>query len=57
MMWGPAIAKAAADLAVKGTTKVVDVSDLGLDRFDAHGRSRRSSAMALPFPVDLADDA
>jgi sarcosine oxidase subunit beta len=57
MMWGPAIAKAAADLAAKGTTKVVDVSDLGLDRFGAHGRSRRSSAMALPFPVDLADDA
>src|SRR5256885_6894687 len=28
MMWGPAIAKIAADLAIKGETKLIDVSDL-----------------------------
>jgi len=51
MMWGPGIAKAAADLAVTGTTDVVDVTDLGLDRFDEHGRSRLSpDPIALPFP-------
>lgn len=53
MMWGPAVAKVAADLAVKGRTKVVDVTDLGLDRFDAAGRSRFHDPIALPFPVDL----
>jgi sarcosine oxidase subunit beta len=51
MMWGPGVAKAAADLAITGTTDVVDVSDLGLDRFDAHGRSRLApDPIALPFP-------
>ena len=51
MMWGPGIARAAADLAVTGTTEVVDVSDLGLDRFDEHGRSRLDpDPIALPFP-------
>jgi sarcosine oxidase, subunit beta len=51
MMWGPGIAKAAADLVLEGTTDVVDVSDLGLDRFDEHGRSRLASdPIALPFP-------
>ena len=34
MMWGPAVARAAADVALTGTSDVVDVSDLGLDRFD-----------------------
>jgi len=56
MMWGPAVAKAAADLATKGKTKVVDVGDLGLDRFDSRGRSRVYDPMALPFPADLAGD-
>jgi sarcosine oxidase, subunit beta len=56
MMWGPAVAKASADLAVKGRTNVVDVSGLGLDRFDEHGRSRSYDPIALPFPVDLTDD-
>ncbi len=56
MMWGPAVAKAAADLATKGRTKVVDVGDLGLDRFDARGRSRVYDPMALPFPVDLSEE-
>jgi sarcosine oxidase, subunit beta len=51
MMWGPGVARAAADLAVSGTTDVVDVSDLGLDRFDEHGRSRLApDPIALPFP-------
>jgi sarcosine oxidase subunit beta len=52
MMWGPGVAKVAADLAVAGTTDVVDVTDLGLDRFDEHGRSRlEPDPIALPFPV------
>jgi sarcosine oxidase subunit beta len=51
MMWGPGVARAAADLVVAGTTDVVDVSDLGLDRFDADGRSRLApDPIALPFP-------
>ncbi|HET7432597.1 MAG TPA: FAD-binding oxidoreductase [Nocardioides sp.] len=51
MMWGPGVAKAAADLAVSGTTDVVDVTDLGLDRFDEQGRSRLDpDPIALPFP-------
>jgi sarcosine oxidase subunit beta len=55
MMWGPAVAKAAADLAVRGTTDVVDVADLGLDRFDASGHSRFHDPIALPFPVAFDD--
>jgi sarcosine oxidase subunit beta len=51
MMWGPGVAKAAADLVVHGTTEVVDVADLGLDRFDEQGRSRLApDPIALPFP-------
>jgi sarcosine oxidase subunit beta len=51
MMWGPAVARAAADLLVHGRTDVLDVADLGLDRFDAEGRSRlRADPIALPFP-------
>jgi sarcosine oxidase, subunit beta len=57
MMWGPAVARVAADLAVRGKTDVVDVTDLGLDRFDAHGGSRLATdPIALPFPVS-ADEA
>ena len=52
MMWGPGVARAAADLALEGTTDVLDVSDLGLDRFDEHGRSRLTpDPIALPFPT------
>jgi sarcosine oxidase subunit beta len=52
MMWGPAVARIAADLALRGATDVVDVSDLGLDRFDAEGRSRLTAdPIALPFPT------
>ncbi|MFL5749114.1 MAG: FAD-dependent oxidoreductase, partial [Chloroflexota bacterium] len=58
MMWGPGVARVAADLALTGRTDVVDVSDLGLDRFDEHGRSRLATdPIALPFPVDAADSA
>jgi sarcosine oxidase subunit beta len=57
MMWGPGVAKAAADLATTGRTDVVDVTDLGLDRFDEQGRSRLAAdPIALPFP-ELADQA
>ena len=57
MMWGPGIARAAADLVLEGATEVLDVTDLGLDRFDAHGRSRLApDPVALPFP-DHADPA
>jgi sarcosine oxidase subunit beta len=51
MMWGPAVSRAAADLAVAGQTGVVDVDDLGMDRFDEHGHSRLApDPIALPFP-------
>jgi sarcosine oxidase, subunit beta len=51
MMWGPGVAKAVADLVVSGSTDVVDVTDLGLDRFDEQGRSRLApDPIALPFP-------
>jgi sarcosine oxidase subunit beta len=54
MMWGPAVARAAADLLVHGRTDVLDVADLGLDRFDAEGRSRlRADPIALPFPQQV----
>jgi sarcosine oxidase, subunit beta len=52
MMWGPGVARVAADLVVDGATTLTDVSDLGLDRFDDQGRSRLASdPIALPFPV------
>ncbi len=52
MMWGPGVAKAAADLTASGGTDVLDVTDLGLDRFDEHGRSRlEPDPIALPFPT------
>jgi sarcosine oxidase subunit beta len=52
MMWGPAIARIAADLSLAGRTGVADVGELGLDRFDEHGRSRiATDPVALPFPT------
>ena len=55
MMWGPAVAKIAADLALEGRTAVADVHDLGLDRFDEQGRSRLATdPIALPFPAEVA---
>jgi sarcosine oxidase subunit beta len=51
MMWGPAVARAAADVALTGRSDVVDVTDLGLDRFDEAGNSRLGTdPIALPFP-------
>jgi sarcosine oxidase, subunit beta len=51
MMWGPGVARAAADLALTGTTDLVDATELGLDRFDERGRSRLApDPIALPFP-------
>ena len=52
MMWGPAVAKIAADLALEGRTALTDLTDLGLDRFDSEGRSRIApDPIALPFPT------
>ncbi|HZC32112.1 MAG TPA: FAD-binding oxidoreductase [Candidatus Bathyarchaeia archaeon] len=52
MMWGPAVARAAVDVALDGSTQLVDTTDLGLDRFDADGRSRLATdPIALPFPA------
>jgi sarcosine oxidase subunit beta len=51
MMWGPAVARVAADLALEGSSGVLDVSELGLGRFDSEGRSRLDpDPIALPFP-------
>ena len=55
MMWGPALARVAADLALDGSTGVLDVSELGLGRFDAEGRSRLDpDPIALPVPEALS---
>jgi glycine/D-amino acid oxidase-like deaminating enzyme len=56
MMWGPGVARVAADLAVRGTTELIEVADYGLDRFDAEGRSRLAAdPIALPFPGSVTD--
>jgi sarcosine oxidase, subunit beta len=55
MMWGPGVARAAADVALTGKTDVLDVSPLGLDRFDEAGRSRLATdPIALPFPERIS---
>lgn len=52
MMWGPGISRAATDLLLRGRTDVLDVTDLGLDRFDAAGRSRLATdPVTLPYPT------
>jgi hypothetical protein len=52
MMWGPGVARVAVDLAVHGETSLIDVTDLGLERFDEHGRSRLTpDSVALPYPA------
>jgi sarcosine oxidase subunit beta len=57
MMWGPGVARAAADLALHGSSSVVDTAALGLDRFDESGRSRLATdPVALPFPELAAND-
>lgn len=56
MMWGPGVARVAADLVVEGRSGLIDVGELGLDRFDADGRSRLAAdPIALPFPVAPGD--
>jgi sarcosine oxidase subunit beta len=51
MMWGPGVARAAADLVQSGFSTVVDTASLGLDRFDEQGRSKiPTDPIALPFP-------
>lgn len=51
MMWGPAVAQVAADLTMTGECGWLDVTDLGLDRFDADGHSRlEPEPISLPFP-------
>jgi sarcosine oxidase, subunit beta len=55
MMWGPAVARAAADVALTGSSDVVDTSALGLDRFDDAGHSRLATdPIALPFPERIS---
>ena len=50
-MWGPAVSRPLPTSSSTGVTDVVDVSDLGLDRFDEHGRSQLApDPIALPFP-------
>jgi sarcosine oxidase subunit beta len=56
MMWGPGVARVAADLALRGRTDLTDVTDLGLDRFDAEGRSRvATDPVSLPYPTATGD--
>jgi sarcosine oxidase, subunit beta len=58
MMWGPAVARVAADLALTGTSEVVDPATVGLDRFDDAGRSRLATdPIALPFPEAAPEQA
>lgn len=53
MMWGPALSKVAADLALEGRTDVIEgANDLTMDRFDDEGRSPFYDPIALPFPVE-----
>jgi sarcosine oxidase subunit beta len=55
MMWGPAVAQVAADLTTTGACDWLDLTDLGLDRFDAEGNSRLApEPISLPFPEKAA---
>jgi sarcosine oxidase, subunit beta len=55
MMWGPAVAEVAADLTMTGRCEWLDLTDLGLDRFDADGNSRLApEPISLPFPEKAA---
>jgi glycine/D-amino acid oxidase-like deaminating enzyme len=56
MMWGPAVARIATDLALTGRTRVVRrARDFRMDRFDDEGRSPFVDPVALPFPVQVPD--
>ena len=57
MMWGPAVAQVAADLTTTGECSWLDLTDLGLDRFDAEGNSRLApEPISLPFPEHVASE-
>ena len=56
MMWGPAVARVAADLSLNGVSDIVETADLGMDRFDEEGRSPFVDPVALPCPVSFDDD-
>ena len=57
LMWGPAVARLAADHATGRRTRVVRrPSDFRMDRFDEQGRSPLTDPVALPFPVTLPED-
>jgi sarcosine oxidase subunit beta len=57
MMWGPAVAQVAVDLTTTGTCAWLDLTDLGLDRFDADGNSRVApEPISLPFPESVATE-
>ncbi len=56
MMWGPGVARVAADLALEGESSLIDVAELGMDRFDERGRSPFYDTVALPFPPSADDD-
>ena len=46
----------AADLITTGGCDWLDLTDLGLDRFDADGNSRVApEPISLPFPARVAD--
>jgi glycine/D-amino acid oxidase-like deaminating enzyme len=54
MMWGPAVSRIAVDLAMKGTTDVVEEPDaFRMDRFDEDGNPPFVDPVALPFPVKV----
>ncbi len=57
MMWGPAVAQVVADLTTTGGCEWLDLTDLGLDRFDADGNSRLApEPISLPFPESVAGE-
>ncbi len=56
MMWGPGVARVAADLALEGRSGLIDTSALGMDRFDAQGRSPFFDPIALPFPPSADEE-
>lgn len=55
MMWGPAAARVAADVALEGATRVTDISRFGLDRFRRDGTSPYADPVALPFPARFGE--
>ena len=56
MMWGPAVSRIAVDLALDGTTDVVEVAEaFRMDRFDERGTPPSVDPVALPFPIQVDD--